>query len=238
MEALISLALILPVLVLFAVLIRKTLTPAWDVRGNYGYDGKQWNRPITLSVIFAAIFTPIIVIMGSSLFVGIALGLLSFFLALTGMTDAKTHLIPRELSNVALIVGAITSVVGFATSQYYDPEYLMSKESQFTFQLTHFGIYMLAISLLFVLIMFQPVIGFGDIKMFWATGLFIGSFFMITTMMAVFMLAFVLMGFQIAWRMVKAKSWKVSGGVPALPAFAAAFISITVASSSLSYVTY
>lgn len=129
---------------------------------------------------------------------------------------------------MALIVGLLVALFGFVTGQYYSSEYLTSQSTQFIFQATHFGLYMFAISMLFVAIMFAPVIGFGDIKMFWAAGLFVGSFFVFQHMLAVFMLMFILMGFQLMFNMIKAKSWKVAGGLPALPAFAVAFVTLTL----------
>jgi prepilin signal peptidase PulO-like enzyme (type II secretory pathway) len=237
-EAVSSLAIVLILSSVFSLFIYKRLTPHWDSRENYGYNEKQWKTPLTIAIIVAAIFTPIIAFVGVLPFVSVALGLLVFFLTITALTDAKSHLIPKELSNMALLVGLIVSLVGFGTGQYYAPEFLMSQSSQLMFQVTHFGVYMFAISMLFVVIMFSPVIGFGDIKMFWATGLFIGSFFVLPQLLAIFMLNLLLMGFQLAFNMVKAKSWKVSGGLPALPAFAVAFISVTLVSNLLSSFTY
>lgn len=224
-EAIISLTVVVLLSVIFSVFIKKRLTPEWDSREDYGYKAEQWKKPLIISIIVAGVFTAILgFFVDASMFINIALGLLGYFLAATALTDAKSHLIPKELSNMALIVGAVTGIIGFITKQYYSSEYLMSQSSQLTFQLTHFGLYMFAISMLFVVIMFAPVIGFGDIKMFWATGLFIGSFFVFLQLLAVFMMMVVLMAFQLVFSMVKAKSWKVSDGLPALPAFAVAFV--------------
>lgn len=233
-EAVISLAIVLPLTVIFSLFINKKLTPKWDSRENYGYKGKQWKKPLTLSIVMSALFTPVIAFAGVPLFISVAYGLLAFFLSATALTDAKSHLIPKELSNMALLVGLLVALVGFATGQYYEPEWIVSQVDQFAIQATNFGLYMFAISLLFVVIMFSPVIGFGDIKMFWATGLFIGSFFVFPQVLAISMMAFVFMGFQLGFNMVKAKSWKMSGGLPALPAFAVAFILVTLVMNLLS----
>lgn len=230
----ISLTVVMLLTTVFSLFINKKLTPKWDSRENYGYRAEQWTKLLIVAVIVAGVFTAVFqAFMGASLFVSISLGLLVYFLTATALTDARSHLIPKELSNMALITGAITGAVGFFTAQYYSPEYLMSQSSQLTFQLTNFGLYMFVISMLFVVIMFSPVIGFGDIKMFWATGLFISSFFVIPQLLAVFMLMFVLMAFQLIFKMVKAKSWKVSDGLPALPAFAVAFVAVTLATNLL-----
>jgi prepilin signal peptidase PulO-like enzyme (type II secretory pathway) len=228
-EALISLAIVLPLTAMFSLFINKKLAPKWDSRENYGYKADQWKKPLTASIIVASLFTVLISFIAGTLFINVALGLLVFFLTATALTDAKSHLIPKELSNMALVVGLIMTAVGFATSQYYSADYLINQYAQFIFQVTNFGAYMFAVSLLFVVIMFAPVIGFGDIKMFWATGLFIGSFFVFENLLAVFMLMFIIMGFQLIFSMVKAKSWKGAGGLPALPAFAVAFVTLTLA---------
>jgi prepilin signal peptidase PulO-like enzyme (type II secretory pathway) len=232
-EAVSSLATVLPFTIIFSLFVYKKLTPAWDSRENYGYTGKQWKKPLISAVIVSTFVTFVLALVGVSVFISGALGLLVFFLTSAALTDAKSHLIPRELSNMALLVGLGFAVVGFFTGQYYQPAYLMDQTTQLTFQLTHFGMYMLAISLLFVVIMFSPVIGFGDIKMFWVTGLFIGSFFMITQLLMIFMLSVIIMGAQLVSSMVKAKSWKVADGLPALPAFALAFIIVTLATNVL-----
>lgn len=233
-ETFISLTVVILLSVSFSMFINKKLIPKWDSRENYGYQAEQWKSLLVISCIFAAAFTAILgFFVGASLFVSVALGLLAFFLTAAALTDARSHLIPKELSNMALLTGTVVCLIGFFSGQYYSSEYLMDQSSQLTFQLTHFSLYMVAISLLFVVIMFAPVIGFGDIKMFWVTGLFIGSFFVIAQLLAVFMLMFVLMAFQLVFSMVKAKSWKVSDGMPALPAFAVAFIAVFLASSVL-----
>lgn len=230
----ISLIIVTLSVTLLSVFINKKLVPEWDSREKYGYHSNQWKTLLFISSAVAVIFTAILgFFVGVSSFILISLGLLSFFLSATALTDARSHFIPKELSNMALVTGAVVCLTGFLTAQYYSSEYLMSQSSQLVFQLTHFGLYMVAISLLFVIIMFAPVIGFGDIKMFWATGLFIGSFFVISQLLAVFMLMVVLMAFQLIFSMVKAKSWKVTDGMPALPAFAVAFIAIVIAANVL-----
>lgn len=231
-ETILSLALVGIIATAFSVFISKTLTSKWDSRENYGYKAGQWKNLLFVSVLISVILTGVLrVFLGTSPFVSVSLGLLVYFLTAAALTDAKSHLIPKELSNLALIAGAITGTVGFMTAQYYSPEYLMSQSAQLTFQLTSFGLYMFAISMLFIVIMFFPAIGFGDIKMFWVTGLFVGSFFVVPQLLAVFMLMFVLMALQLVFAMVKAKSWKVSDGLPALPAFAVAFVAVTLATS-------
>jgi len=228
----ISVAIVLPLIILFSFWINKKLAPKWDSREDYGYKGGQWKKPLIVSIIVSTIFTLIIATLVSAIYVSVSLGLLVFFLTATALTDAKTHLIPRELSNMALLVGLITGVIGFATAQYYHPEYLMNQSDQLLFQLINFGLFMFAVSLSFVVIMFSPVIGFGDIKMFWATGLFVGTFFAMPQMLMIFMLMFIIMGGQLLFRIFKAKSWKVSGGLPALPAFAVAFVTVILATNA------
>lgn len=233
-ETIISLTVVTLLAVLFSVVINKKLVPKWDSREDYGYKADQWKKPLSISTIVAVAFTAVLgFAINTSMFISIALGLLAYFLTATALTDAKSHLIPKELSNMALVTGTVMGIIGFITGQYYSSAYLMSQSSQLTFQLTHFGLYMFAISMLFVVIMFSPVIGFGDIKMFWATGLFIGSFFAFPQLLAVFMVMVVVMAFQLVFSMVKAKSWKVSDGLPALPAFAVAFILVTLVTNLL-----
>jgi prepilin signal peptidase PulO-like enzyme (type II secretory pathway) len=229
-----SLAIVLLLSVLFSLFIGKKFTSRWDERENYGFKGSQWKRVLITGIIASALFAPLMTFFGASLFISAALGLFVYFLTVTALTDARSHLIPRELSSMALLVGLAVAIFGFVTGQYYTPGYLMSQESMLIFQLTHFGLYMFAISMLFVVIMFSPVIGFGDIKMFWATGLFIGSFFVLPQLLLIFMGTTLVMGVQLVFNMVKAKSWKVSGGLPALPAFAVAFVAVTVVTNLLS----
>lgn len=234
LEFIISLAVVGVVASGLSLLVSKSFTSRWDSRGNYGYKGNQWNKVLAGSTILSVILTGVFhSLLDASIFVSISLGLLVYFLAVTSLTDARSHLIPKELSNLGLIVGALTGLVGFLTAQYYSPEYVMTQSDQLNFQLMNLGVYMLAITMLFVLIMFVPAIGFGDIKMFWVTGLFIGPFFMVPQLLAVFMLMFVFMALQLIFSMIKAKSWKVSGGLPALPAFAVAFVAVTLATNLL-----
>ena len=235
LDILSSVAVVLPLVVAFSLFIYKKLVPQWDSRENYGYSCVNWKTHLTTSAALSVFYTAVMAFVGVSWFISVAMGLLVFFLTAAGLTDAKSHLIPRELSNMALITGLIVAILGFVTAQYYISEYTIDQHSQLVFQLTHFGMYMLAISLLFVVIMFSPVIGFGDIKMFWATGLFIGSFFGIVQLLVIFMVMMIVMGFQLIFSMLKAKSWKVSDGLPALPAFAVAFVTVTLVTNLLSF---
>lgn len=235
-EAVISLFVVLALTTVFASYSYQKFAPKWDEREDYGFKGR-WKTPMVISVLVASVFTGIIALTAVNAVTSVILGILVFFLAATGLTDFKSHLVPKELSNLALIVGFIACWVGFITSQYYDPELLMNQQTQLSFQLIQSGLYMFAISGLFVVSMFVAgAVGFGDIKMFWATGLFMGSFLEIPQILAVFMGTFIVLGCQLVVKMVKEKSWKVSGNLPALPAFTIAYIFVVLGTNMLSLV--
>lgn len=236
MEILISVSVVLALTCLSSWFMVKQFAGSWDERGDYGFKGSQWKKVMIGAVTVASVFTSALSFLGMSSFISISLGALAFFLIVAGLTDARTMLIPKELSSTALVVGLMFAFAGFFTSQYYEPEFLMSQSEQLMFQLSAFGFYMLAISMMFVLIMFVPAIGFGDIKMFWAVGLFMASFMTPVQMLALFMCGMVIMFFQMIFAMVKAKSWKV-GGLPALPAFAVAYLVVLLSANIISSVS-
>lgn len=237
-ETCISVFTVLLLSVCSSFFISKKLVPKWDAadRGAfYGFKGGQWKSLLIISVIIAILFTGTISLIGLPLYMSVAVGFLGFFLSATALTDFKSHLIPKELSNMALLTGLAVGFFGFVTGQYYDSSFIISQYSQFMFQFTHFAIFMGAIVALFVMTMYlKSSFGFGDIKMFWASGLFMASFIMIPQMLVIFMGMFIVLSGMLAFSMVKAKSWKVSGGLPALPAFAVAFIVVTVGTNLLS----
>lgn len=233
-EAVISLIVVFCLTSAFAIYSYRKLSPAWDEREDYGFKGR-WKTPLIASVAVASVFAGIIALSAVTVVTSIILGVLVFFLSAAGMTDFKSHLVPKELSSLALIVGLAACWVGFMTSQYNDPELLMSQQNQLWFQLLQSGMYMFAISMLFVVSMFVTgAVGFGDIKMFWATGLFMGSFLVIPQILMVFMGTFIVLGGQLVVNMLKEKSWKVSGNLPALPAFSIAYICVVLGTNMLS----
>lgn len=255
-ELMISLAIVLPLNTLFSLFIIKKFVPLWDANDRvvqwgtddeeeiaflkqektYGFKGSQWKKMLLFSNIISVIFTLTVAAIGFPLYMSIAQGLLVFFLVATATTDWKTHLIPRELSNMALIIGLVVGLVGYATAQYYDSSYLMSHQDQFMFQIKNFAAFMAVIAGLFVLIMFVKSFGFGDIKMFWATGLFMAAFIMVPQMLMIFMGMFIVLAVMMGIGMVKAKSWKATGGLPALPAFAVAYILVIIVTNLLSVI--
>lgn len=210
----------------FSVFISKRLVPQWEDRGDYGFQGKSWNKMLTVATGVSIVLTVIISLLGLSVFQAIAMGTLAYFLVASAATDFRTKLIPKELSNMGLAAGLIFALVGFFTGTYYSADMFMDQGFQLTQQLITFGGYMFAISLLFVTIMFVPIIGFGDIKMFWVAGLFLGSFINSYFMLIVFSVALFIMAAQMVVGMVKTKSWKSSNGLPALPAFMVAYIGV------------
>lgn len=223
----VSILIVLLVSTLFSLFIYKRFVSDWDGRGDYGFKGKGWMLPLSLAVVAASLLTAIISFAGVALFISVAFGLLTYFLAVASLTDARTCLIPKELSSMALIVGLVFAFMGFVTAQYY-VEGLWDQHTQLMFQFGQFAMVMFFVSFLFVVTMFRPSFGFGDIKMFWATGLFMASFIFIPQLLMVFMGMFVIMGLQLVFRMLKTKSWKISGGLPALPAFAVAFVATII----------
>lgn len=227
-ESAISAGVVLLITVVCSILIRARYVSKWEARADYGVKGKQWNFLLIASVVIGTVLTVVLSGLGMNFMVATIIGVFAFFLSATGIIDSQSHLVPKELSSMALILGLVLGGAGWVTQQYYVSDYLMSHADQLQFQLVHFGIYMVAISLLFVVTMFQPVIGFGDIKMFWAFGLFAGSFIFLQQFVFVFMVMFVVMAAMMVRAMIKAKSWKFSGGLPALPAFAVAFLITTI----------
>lgn len=191
--------------------------------------------PLSWAVVIASLLTTVISFAGVAPFVSVAFGLLTYFLAVAAFTDARTCLIPKELSSMALIVGLVFAFIGFVTAQYY-VEGLWDQHTQLMFQFGQFAMVMFFVSFLFVITMFRPSFGFGDIKMFWATGLFMASFIFVPQLLMVFMGMFVVMSLQMAFRMIKTKSWKISGGLPALPAFAVAFVVTIIATNMSSFI--
>jgi len=197
----------------------KDLVPSWNTR-EFGVLQGSWNKMLIWSSV-ASVGVSLSVYHGTQdSFIALLIGTLTYFVSFAAQTDINLHLVPKEFSSLAIIVGALFGGVGLIFSETKTIMFSLF-QSPLEIALTSLALYTAVICLIFIALMFGAKgVGFADIKMFWATGFFVSWYAGYINMIALFMLVNILLFVHLIYlRLNKSRE-----NIPVLPAFSAAVI--------------
>jgi len=197
----------------------KDLVPSWNTR-EFGVLQGSWNKMLIWSSVVSVGVSLSVYHGTQDSFIALLIGTLTYFVSFAAQTDINLHLVPKEFSSLAIIVGALFGGVGLIFSETKTIMFSLF-QSPLEIALTSLGLYTAVICLIFIALMFGAKgVGFADIKMFWATGFFVSWYAGYINMIALFMLVNILLFVHLIYlRLNKSRE-----NIPVLPAFSAAVI--------------
>jgi hypothetical protein len=94
----------------------KDLVPSWNTR-EFGVLQGAWNKMLIWSSV-VSIGVSLSVYHGTQdSFIALLIGTLTYFVSFAAQTDINLHLVPKEFSSLAIIVGALFGGVGLIFSE-------------------------------------------------------------------------------------------------------------------------
>jgi len=197
------------------------------------YANVEWPHYLKWSTVMGAIIGTTVTYHTSSVIMGLVFGIMAFFLALTAQVDMLMNRAPKQITTLAIIAGLVAGSVALASGER---AIINPLGFEGVFGVTMFSLlsFMGVITLIFIGLLFGlRSIGFADVKVFWAVGLFISWYLGYPNMLLIFILTNILLfGHLIMNRIIAFATKEGRRNIPVLPAFfvATAITSIYVVS--------
>jgi hypothetical protein len=197
------------------------------------YANVEWDHYLKWSSIMGAFIGTTITYHTSSVIMGLVFGVMMFFLTLTAQVDLLMNRAPKEMTTMAIISGLVAGSFALASGER---AIINPLGFEGTLGVTMFSLlgFMGIITLIFIGLLFDiKSVGFADVKVFWAVGLFISWYLGYPNMLLIFILSNILLFIHlIASKITSFKRKEGRKNIPVLPAFfvATAITSIYVVS--------